>query len=629
HSLGQRHNFTASADAVNYFDGYWAPRMAGGARGHHLGFAARYEYLADPMDGHFYSPAEIEGRVDEYSYSSVMDYKGLNEDAHGLGRYDYAFIANGYTNLVQAFRTVANAGLAEQYSTATAGNGFSTPIDLTSWQSGVLHGLHYTQIPAIFGTTASGVPNIGDDNRYWVFLNETTSSDVQGWGTPNFTNTTTDGHLLVPYRFDSDNRAGLVWQDQRYDAGADAYESLHYVQERFLNYHFQNAYGRYRTGFSSGKYVARMWSRYLEQIHQTSQLLAFDIINFGDFFSTFPSWNTWLSSPTEHGGILNQVGMAMTADTLTTILAMPEMGTHNPQIQPDGQNLIAVNQVNNAGFNIPINEGRAFESNWRNEAGFWWYEQLNRAGSYYDKVMCIQSISDPELALLGRDTPTDIRQFQLSTYTMYPAQTIRYFGGLLAEDYGDYAPIVDTASTSHPILRTRFATLNQAANGRRIDRTHQPIDPQTHFTIQLWSAVQTVSQFPATYDQRYMDYTRLWADGGSEALTITDPAANTVSFTDPWTHQTFRALHFGTAAGEPGADVGSSPIIHASTGATANEAGIGARMLLHLADLDFQRLHGANTAIQTAAEQAQHKYMDLIYVMRFLTQTYGSGQANP
>ena len=29
-----------------------------------------------------------DGRIDEWSYSSVMDYKGLNEDAHGLGRYD-------------------------------------------------------------------------------------------------------------------------------------------------------------------------------------------------------------------------------------------------------------------------------------------------------------------------------------------------------------------------------------------------------------------------------------------------------------------------------------------------------------------------------------------------------------
>jgi hypothetical protein len=91
HALGERHNFTASADAVNYADGYWAVR----AQGHPAGLRPRWEYLADPADGQYYSPQEITGRVEEYAYSSVMDYKGLNEDAQGLGRYDRAFVKNG------------------------------------------------------------------------------------------------------------------------------------------------------------------------------------------------------------------------------------------------------------------------------------------------------------------------------------------------------------------------------------------------------------------------------------------------------------------------------------------------------------------------------------------------------
>ncbi len=636
HSLGQRHNFTGSADAINYFDQYWRVRGLGHGA---MGIRPRYEYVAAGQG--FYSDEERAGRVDEYSYSSVMDYKGLNEDAHGLGRYDYAFIANGYTNLVQAFRNVADMGRAQQYYTATAGNGFSTPIDLTSWQSGVLHGLHYTMIPEIFGTNAAGQPNIGDDNRYWVFLNETTSTGVTGWGDPSFTNMTADGgHLLVPYRFDSDNRAGLVWQDQRYDAGADGYESLHYVQERFLNYYFQNSYGRYRSGFSTGKYVARMWSRYMEQIHQTTQIMAFDMINFGDFFSTFPSWDRVRNDPTERGGYVNLVSTAMTADTLTATLTMPEMGIHNAAIQADGSNLIAQNQINNAGFNIPINVGRAFESNWRQEAGFWWYEQLNRAGSYYDKVMAVEAMVDPELALLGRDTPNDIRQFQLSMYTIYPAQMIRLFGGLLAEDNLDFAPIVNTmnlpgGSSMRPetqrgwVTRTHVATLNlpAPANGRVIDNLRQPIDPQDHFTIQLVAAVHTIAEFPASYDQRYMDYARLWVDGSTEAVTVSNPAVNTVSFEDPWNHMTYRALHFGAAAGEPGADVGASPYIHPATGARANEAGVAARMILHIQDLDFQRLNASTPAARTAAEQAEHKYLDLLSVMRDLTRHYGSGVA--
>jgi hypothetical protein len=305
------------------------------------------------------------------------------------------------------------------------------------------------------------------------------------------------------------------------------------------------------------------------------------------------------------------------------------MGTHNPTPQADGTNLVAQNFLTTAGFNVPINVGRAFESNWRNEAGFWWYEQLNRAGAYYDKVMAVQAITDPELALLGRDTPNDIRQFQLSQYTMYPAQWIRFFGGLLSEDYQDFAPIVETTG-AHNIVRPHIATINLPApmNGRRIDMTHQPIDPQDHFTVQLVAAVHTMAQFPSSYDQRYMDYCRLWVDGSNEAIEVSNPAVNTVSFEDPWSHITYRALHFGAGAGEGGADVGASALVHPSTRATANEAGIAARMIHHLADLDYQRQNAGTPQLRTAAEQAERRYLDLIHVMRDLNTQFGSGRSN-
>ena len=114
HSVGQRHNFTASADAINYFDKYWKVAR----QGHPTGIRPRYEYLADPADGKYYSQAEIDGRVDEFAYSSVMDYKGLNEDAHGLGRYDTRSSRTATSNMVEAFKTVAGhrrrADLREQ-----------------------------------------------------------------------------------------------------------------------------------------------------------------------------------------------------------------------------------------------------------------------------------------------------------------------------------------------------------------------------------------------------------------------------------------------------------------------------------------------------------------------------------
>ncbi len=630
HSVGQRHNFTASADAVNYDDGYWRAR----GQGHPRGLRPRWEYLADPADGHYYSPEELRGRVEEYAYSSVMDYKGLNEDAHGLGRYDRAFVKNGYVGMVEAFRRVADRSAALWYSVNTAGSGLSTPLDLREWSTGGSpRGMHYTQIPAIFGRRADGTPDVREDNRYDVFLRETRNESLPGWGDASFTNVTSDGHVLVPYRFDSDERAGLVWQDQTNDAGADAYESMHYVAGRWLDYYFANSFSRLRSGFSTDSYVSRMWGRYVEQMRQSSQTLAFDLVSFQDFLGSSPGWRSYRDDPAFTGGFVNQAATSVVADAFIAMVTMPEIGAHRIIARDDGQRLAMLNLETGAGFPVPINQGRAFESDWRNDAGFWWYEQLNRAGSYYDKVMALDAFTDPELLLLQRDTPADLRLFQLSFYSMYPAQTIRLWGGLLSEDYADFAPVVETGGT-RSITRTHLATLNlppgegAGHSGRVVDDLHLPIDPQSGFTVQLRAAVMGVANIPATFDQRFMDFARVWTDGSVEALTVADPARDTVSFTDPWSRTTYRALHFGTRAGEPGADVGASAMVHASIGTAADEAGIGARMVLRLRDLDALRQRareGGDEARAAALETQLRQYIDLVHVLRRLTSRFGTG----
>jgi hypothetical protein len=338
---------------------------------------------------------------------------------------------------------------------------------------------------------------------------------------------------------------------------------------------------------------------------------------------------------------VNQAAMNMSADAFVAQLLMPEVGVHHAVLQGDGTNtrLVTPNLETTEGFNNPVNWGRYFESDWNNNTGFWWIEQLNRVGAFYDKTIAIQYLVDPGLYLLGRDTPTDIRLFQLNYYTMFPNQMIRLFGGLLSEDYQDFAPIVQVAADAqgnHPIARTHVVALNLPAgaddgshNGRVIDAGHLPMDPQTHFTTEEWSSIFTALGFPATLDQTYMDYSRVWLDGSSEQLTTTDPANDTVSFTNPWTHETYRALHFGTGAGEIGANVGASATVHPSLSGPANEAGIGARMLIHAQDLETQRQAAiaAHDAAGTAtAETNERSYLENIQVQRLVTRLLGGGQ---
>lgn len=616
HSLGMRHNFTASADAMNYHDRYWQLR----AQGHPLGLRPRYEYLSDPADGRYYSDEERLGRVEEYAYSSVMDYRGLNEDAHGLGRYDRAFIKNGYVGLVEAFRAVPREGRALQWAMNTMAGGFSSNYDLQAWSGGgAVRGIHYTHIPEFHGARADGTPDIADSNRDDVFLRETRSRAVPGFGDPAYTNVTADGRLLVPYRFDTDDRAGLVWQNQPYDVGADAYESVHYVAGRWLDHYFMNSFARRRSGFSTESYVNRMWGRYLENLRQVTQLLAFDLIVDDDFFAGAPGWDAWRNDPAERSGALNNATIAASMDAMAAQLLMPEMGDHGRRRTVDNVTWAEFDPADSTFVNVEINRGRAFESTWRFDQGWWWYEQLDRAGSFYDKTMALEAMVDPDLSLIGRDTAGDIRLFQLNAFTIYPGQMTRLFGGLLSEDYADFAPIVRTDG-EFEIQRTRVATLNLPAgrNERVLDATHVPLDPQTRFTLQVWSAALTMSGFPATYDRRFLDFARVWLDGSREAVAVEDPANNTVSYTDPWTRQVFRAQHFSAQPGEAGEGVGASALVHRATGAAADEAGIGARMLLHARDLEAA-WRGATGAEATRWESELRRYLDLLRVMRDLT----------
>src|SRR5690606_8264783 len=92
HTLGLRHNFSASADALNYHAPYWSlrektltqtPETVGDLL--RMGCEFEDQQNADACE------AQRDGRMDESAYSSVMDYGArFNSDIHGLGHYDLA-----------------------------------------------------------------------------------------------------------------------------------------------------------------------------------------------------------------------------------------------------------------------------------------------------------------------------------------------------------------------------------------------------------------------------------------------------------------------------------------------------------------------------------------------------------
>lgn len=661
HSIGQRHNFAASADAVNYHDRYWQLRSL-----RHDGqisrIRPRFEYLTDgdgmgrPDSRQYYSRVELEGGIEEYAYSSVMDYKGFNEDAHGLGRYDYAFVKHGYVDMVEAFERVANrADALHMFQGISGGGQQPVAFGLTGDGRNIrLTSFHYTDLPRIVGTTMVQtpegrmveVPNVGDSNRFDVFLHETISVPYNNFmWMPDHTNVAIHGrdgrdgdYLVVPYRFATDDYAGYYWYDQRYDAGADMYESLRYTSQRYLDYYFANSFSRERSTFSVDGYISRMRGRFLDNLYYVMRVASIYHMFFNNIFANVTNYNEWLN---QTSGRAQRLGIATSMDTFVNAIVMPEWSIYGSaytlRTRPDGTQIYEeANFGDPIAFQLEIGEGRMFMTRYDWGSGYFWRDRLINAGSYYDKLMALDYLTDTFLFAPERGLDQDLRNRQVNVYTVYPAQTIRFFGSILSEDDADIGVLIRNPSGQHQILRTQLALLNLPPgtgpnqNGR--DPALRAIDTNLGFTGRLWSAVFSMANLSQGFDQRFMHYARLWVDGDPNEVR-TDPSTpaeerlQTVSFVDPFTRLTYRAIHFGREPGDPRLDPGASARELARVGGNVNDAerGIGARMILHANDLKRAWQNATNPTERNRLEYELRRYVDLLNIVRRLNQYFGIG----
>ncbi len=649
HSVGERHNFSGSADPFNYFDRYWQLRRTAASRpGEPAPSAAnirpRWEHQGRGLP--FYSQTEERGGVEEYAYSTVMDYVGWNQDAHGLGRYDRAFVLHGYVDMVEAFDQVDEPDemlIAHE----NWGGGYQPALRLN------FHGsspttfstvtYHYTDLPRLVGVDAQGNVKLSDANRYPVFLRETRRQQYgAGQFDPDHTNVTDvnrDGsramepHVLVPYSFGTDDWANYVWNSQRYDAGADMYESMRYVTQRYLDYYFSNAFARNRATFTRNGYRSRMAGRYLDQMYYSMRSVAYILSIYQNFYQNFPGFSELLNptstSPYARTMIAGRLGSALVTDGFVNAIVMPQSSalTDGGARHCLTQNRDGTTMYNRAGntncINIPIGAGREFATQYDWSSGFFYRDRLLSVGSYHDKQMGLGYMTETFQWIPGRYLIewTDVHPLQINFYTLYPGATMRFFGSLLARDYEDIGPLARPTPSGDPeIFRTQFARLNLPhgsganTNGRQITNA-RAVNPNLGFTLELDALAFLRGQLELTFDRTARQSTLLWREGDTWGLPDTQ-ARDLVQFTNPYTNVTYSAVHIGGRTGEPGASVGLS-----RRDESLNETGIAARMLQYAARLAAVR-ERTPAAQRASIDNELHGYIDLLDALRDLSRMY-------
>ena len=561
HTIGLRHNFSGSYDALNYHPRYWELRDDGNMR----------PRAWDPL-----TEAEIDGRIGEYQYSTVMDY-GNNfvvTDAAGVGHYDRAAVKMGYGDMVEVFANAANPGDVNWWNFIQRA-GWPVPLKLDAFTGADLSAYEYTDWPAVVG----GLPAMQErvDVPY-ESLQPDSFLASQG-----IRDALADpmGRPSVPYLFCSDEQGDLGPDCYRYDAGADPYETVNSVIDNYWNYYIFNAFRRGRLGFTTQSYASRIHGRYFNKLKYANQIYSLYRTVFEEIFGEDPGFDTFWTRPDGMGAYTAAVGSAY--ELFTRVVTVPEPGAYSSGTRGDGSTaLLAGSSLRFPEASVDAFQGRALETTWDFDAGYFWFDQLDRAGYYYDKILALMVLVDPQTNFLGRDTAADVRRYQINFYSSFGPSMTGFLGGLMSSDWQAVGPRIDAGELVYPSpLELGGGTMGGL-----------PLDPNASFSIQLYAATFGMAMIPETFDRTFFQKGRIWVEGGAEGIDVGGP---TVAFTDPATGITYYAASF------PDADTGE-------------ETGPAARMLLHAQALEA---NGAN------GELAQ--YMDNLNVVRRLSWLFDFG----
>ena len=383
HSMGLRHQFTSSFDALNFRPQYWQLRTLNGTQATPCTSAtADGSTCVGPR---WYDPitqAERDGLIWRWQQTSVMDYAGdLTQDTLGIGAYDRAAMRLEYADVADVWNDPAATCQASSGNGGILGGGGATAS--CSARGATLHSLldgfggltgpfyndnknvfHYSQLNArlnLLGTCkdVSGAPPAGwDADKDGVYSPEFDGELVNGTTTPGkyqvcsgiptdfvpYRELQPDSGGFVqepavgdgvqrkfdvlhrvrrPYMFGTDNYADIGnLPVLRHDNGADAYEVSHYLMNEYEDRYVFDDYRRQRTTFSLKNAFMRGVSRYNDKLKETTK-------GFALYNELFQGTGTF-EQLAESDGALKASALASTMvfDHFARILTRPNSGAH-------------------------------------------------------------------------------------------------------------------------------------------------------------------------------------------------------------------------------------------------------------------------------------------------------------
>ncbi len=193
-------------------------------------------------------------------------------------------------------------------------------------------------------------------------------------------------------------------------------------------------------------------------------------------------------------------------------------------------------------MNVPFGLGRYTDSLWDVDSGYTFYDRLKMVGSFYDKLIALETAVTSDTYFLGVDTGAQVNRYAIGLSLYFPEEVHAMVGGTSAEDYPKYAGYScnDAPGYNPPVISDMDAV-------RCGGQPYQNVDPATSFTVELYAIWYGMAFLPFGFDLAYNDRMKVWLAGAGEQVTPTDPAL-LVTFTNPLNNRTYHAMRTTDAA---------------------------------------------------------------------------------
>ncbi|HVU51036.1 MAG TPA: zinc-dependent metalloprotease [Polyangia bacterium] len=397
HTMGLRHNFSGSSDALNYADQFWSLH--------------ENNKLTDDQ--------REQQQISEYRYSTVMDYGSrFNSDINGLGKYDYAAIRFGYGQLVD----VMDQGAAVNPDTMQQETGMALQSDILFSD--------YTKLPHLVG----GAANLTDYavEPYSAITTKLVNNYTAAVQALSANKPPQAGFYITeerPYKFCSDEYIGNL-DCKQWDWGANQQEIVNDTIDRFKNYFVFNAFKRGRLTWTIDNYLNRLLERYFIRYIEAFQFYYF----YGPEFSG-----------TDLGDDLLMASMN-SLNALGEVLETPEPGEHCPTgTDPNVLSLPTTSTGATACLpgkqfmDIQIPDGKPYYINFSDD----YYYRITRAGSLYEKLAALITLTSTQAHFYRVDTFADANQYAINFYSVFKDEMLKLLSGVIRDDpssYGGYIP---------------------------------------------------------------------------------------------------------------------------------------------------------------------------------------------